>query len=173
MPNNDSIAQLFVEDCVELIHQSNIKLQNCLQQLSTEQIWWRSHPSTNSVGNLILHICGNLRQWTLAGLAGQPDSRDRDHEFSSEHSMTADQLLEHLQKESDACLAVLPSFGPLELVAEYTIQGFLVNGLQAVNHTVTHFVGHTHQVVYMTRLQLGDDYQFAWSPDDGRDRLPI
>src|SRR4029077_4440954 len=58
------------------------KIKHCLGQLTEEQVWWRSRPSLNSIGNLILHLCGNVRQWIVAGLGGAADSRDRPAEFA-------------------------------------------------------------------------------------------
>ncbi len=173
MSANELLTQLFMDDSAELIRQSLRKLENCLQQLSREQIWWRPHPAANSVGNLILHMCGNLRQWVLAGLGAMPDTRQRDQEFSPDLNWSTDELLQHLRQETSKCLEAFPGYGWKQLAANYTIQGFKVNGLQAINHTVTHFVGHTHQVIYITRLQLGDRYRFAWSPADEQDQLPI
>jgi len=173
MTKNAQLARAFLDDSVELIDQSMIKLRNCLKQLSLEQIWWRPSDACNSVGNLILHICGNLRQWTISGIGGLEDARNRELEFSNQWSMSADQLLKHLETETAECKSVLLSLTENALLSSFTIQGFEVNGLQAINHTVTHFVGHTHQIIYITRFQLGDKYEFAWSPHDDRKRLPI
>ncbi len=173
MPQPNNLAQLFTADSVEQLQQALQKWENCLGQLTTEQIWWRGHPEGNSIGNLALHICGNLRQWIQAGLNGQPDQRDRPREFSCQRGGGAAEILKHLSSEISACEFVLKDLQESDLVKHYTIQGFTVNGLQAVNHTVTHFVGHTHQVITLTRFQLGSSYQFAWSADDGSETLPI
>ncbi len=37
------------------------RIQHCLGQLTDGQVWHRSQPGLNSIGNLILHLCGNLR----------------------------------------------------------------------------------------------------------------
>ena len=173
MKQQQTVEQLFLEDSAELLRQSICKLDHCLSQLSDEQIWWRPFPQANSIGNLILHVCGNLRQWIMAGIGGQPDERDRESEFANDIALSAEELRQHLHNSVDTCLDFVAGVTPQQLMAEYRIQGFPVNGLQAINHTVTHFVGHTHQIIYITRLQLGDQYRFGWSPGDGRQRLPI
>jgi uncharacterized damage-inducible protein DinB len=173
MTQNETLARLFVDDSAELIRQSVSKLQHCLNQLSDEQVWWRPQAGANSIGNLILHVCGNLRQWTICGLGGLPDDRDRQNEFSPNRQLTIPELNSHLRTVCDQCLEWIAGIDVPQLTAEYRIQGFQVNGLQALNHTVTHFVGHTHQVIYITRLQLGDAYQFAWTPESERSSLPI
>src|SRR5215472_8221242 len=58
------------------------RIKHCLGQLNDEQVWHRSRPGLNSIGNLILHLCGNLRQWIVAGLGGAPDARNRPAEFA-------------------------------------------------------------------------------------------
>jgi hypothetical protein len=58
------------------------RIEHCLEQLNDEQVWVRSQPSLNSIGNLILHLCGNLRQWIVAGVGGSPDVRNRPAEFA-------------------------------------------------------------------------------------------
>lgn len=173
MTKNEQLATLFLNDSGELLDQSMKKLENCLRQLSVEQIWQRQNGSTNSVGNIVLHICGNLLQWSVAGVGGHPDTRDREREFSDEHALASDELLVHLQHHIRTCKEFLATLNSEKLAADYTIQGFQVNGLQAINHTVTHFVGHTHQIIYITRLILGEAYELAWSPVDSRDQLPI
>ena len=173
MSKNRSLATLFLNDSAELLDQSLLKIENCLGQLSVKQIWWRADPEGNSIGNLVLHICGNLRQWSVAGVGGQPDTRDRDDEFSPAHNLTSDQLLQIAKSHIQECKSLMESLEAETLTSEFTIQGFQVNGLQALNHTITHFVGHTHQIICITRMLLGATYQFAWSPKDGREQLPI
>jgi len=58
------------------------RIVRCLEELSREQIWWRANPASNSVGNLVLHLTGNVRQWIISGLGGEPDNRQRDQEFT-------------------------------------------------------------------------------------------
>ena len=173
MSDSSQMKQLFLDDSIEQLQQALLKWQNCLDQLSEEQIWWRYHPLGNSVGNLALHICGNLRQWTLAGLKGEQDVRDRPSEFSQQSGLDAEQVYQHLTQVIQACAPIIGELSEHDLSRHYIIQGFEVSGLQAVNHTVTHFVGHTHQAILITRLQLGDRYRFAWSAEKPSPNLPI
>lgn len=173
MSESSHIKQLFLEDSIEQLEQALLKWKNCLDQLSEAQIWWRHHPAGNSLGNLALHICGNLRQWTLTSLKGESDTRDRQSEFTCQSGLDPDQVYRHLSQAIQDCVPVIRNLSEQDLTQHYTIQGFEVSGLQAVNHTVTHFVGHTHQAIFMTRLQLGDAYRFAWSPQASSPKLPI
>jgi hypothetical protein len=140
------------------------KIKHCLGQLTDEQVWWRSHPSMNSIGNLILHLCGNLRQWIVAGLGGAADVRDRPAEFSERGPIPRDELLRRLEAVVDEARTVLARQTARQLLESRRIQGFDVTGLKAIFDSVPHFRGHTQEIVHLTRLQLSDDYRFAWTP---------
>ncbi|MGI9517212.1 MAG: DUF1572 family protein [Pirellulaceae bacterium] len=173
MADNDSVAQTFLDDASDLLDQSVVKIRNCLEQLSDQQIWWRHHPESNSAGNLVLHICGNLRQWAIAGVGGEPEKRDRDSEFAATGGQSGSQLLALTEQTVSEARQVFQMLKADDLLREYVIQGFAVTGLHAISHTTTHFVGHTHQIIFLTRMQLGADYRFAWSPGSDRKQLPI
>jgi hypothetical protein len=140
------------------------KIKHCLGQLSVEQVWWRSRPSLNSVGNLILHLCGNVRQWVVAGLGGAADSRDRPAEFAERGPIPKDELLRRLEDVVDEARAVLARLTARQLLEARRIQGFDVTGVAAIFDSVPHFRGHTQEIVSLTRWQLGDAYRFAWAP---------
>lgn len=161
----------------ELLDQAMLKLKNCLQQIDEAQIWWRPEPSVNSIGNLCLHICGNLRQWGITPLSNVADTRERESEFSSDIRMAGCdliQLLESTVKEAkELWLDLGGSKAESKLLEKTTIQGFDVSLMQAISHTSNHFVGHAHQVIMLTRMQLGEAYKFQWSPDADRGSVPI
>ena len=171
--SDESNSRLFLQESGELLEQAMIKIRHCLSQLSPEQIWWRERPDANSVGNLILHICGNLRQWSVAGIAGIADDRDRDGEFAQRDILSARELLQHADTVVAAAGAVFDGLDAEHLQQHRTIQGFDVTVMGAIMHTTTHFVGHTHQIIYITRQILGDRYRFQWVSDSERGRLPI
>src|SRR3954471_4435857 len=54
-----------------------VKITRAVAEVTDEQIWWRPNSDSNSIGNLILHLCGNARQWIVAGVGGAPDNRER------------------------------------------------------------------------------------------------
>jgi hypothetical protein len=140
------------------------RIKHCVDQLDDTQVWWRPHNSMNSVGNLLLHLCGNLRQWVVAGVGGVPDVRDRPGEFSVRGPIPRDDLVRHLDAvvaEADAALARLDES---KLLEPRRVQGFDETVMSAVWESLTHLSGHAQEIVYATRLQLGDRYQFAWVP---------
>jgi hypothetical protein len=140
------------------------RIKHCLGQLTEEQVWWRSRPSLNSIGNLILHLCGNVRQWVVVGLGGAADSRDRPAEFTELGPIPREELLRELEVVVDEARAVLTRQTARQLLEARRIQGFDVTGLAAIFGSVPHFRGHAQEIVSMTRLQLGDAYKFAWAP---------
>jgi hypothetical protein len=140
------------------------KLVHCLTQLEDHQVWWRPQDSLNSIGNVILHLCGNMRQWIVSGVGGTPDVRDRPGEFADRSLLQRDELLRRLREvvaESDAVLAAVDERA---LLQPRTIQGFRETVLSAVFDCLAHLNGHTQEVVYITRTQMGDAYKFAWVP---------
>ena len=131
---------------------------------SEEDIWKVADGITNPAGNLCLHLCGNLGQWVASAIGGRPDTRDRKAEFAERRALPKRELIAQLRRtvaEADAALAACPV---RELVQPIRVQGFDTTKLAAIFDSVSHFVGHTHQIVYITRLRLGDRYRFQWSP---------
>lgn len=171
--NNDSLAKEFQNQMAQLLDQSMDKIQHCLEQLDDRQIWWRPQPQLNSIGNLLLHVAGNLRQWSTVSLAGLPDDRERDEEFSVEQDIPKRDLLEHVESTVSEAKRSIAELSSEKLLNSLTVQGFEVSYLEAITHTCAHFQGHTHQIILMTRMQVGDDYRFQWSPEQGRDSLPM
>ena len=139
-----------LEDCL-----SNV--ERCASLLTVEQLWQRPNDVSNSVGNLALHLAGNVRQWILAGVAGEPFERDRPSEFAERGPLPMEQTLPPLRTTVERACAVIARLTPDDLEREYAIQGRTVTGLAAVFHVVEHFSFHTGQVVSMTKLFTGRD----------------
>lgn len=140
------------------------RIKHCLDQLNDEQVWHRSQPSLNSIGNLILHLCGNLRQWIMAGIGEALDVRNRPAEFAERRPILKDELIRRLEAVVEEAKRVLAGVDAQQLSEPRRIQGFEVTGVAAIFDSVPHFRGHTQEIVHMTRLQLGDAYKFAWTP---------
>jgi len=136
------------------------KIERSLALLNEEQIWWRSNPQSNSVGNLLLHLSGNVRQWIVVGLGGATDTRDRDAEFAQRNAIPRDELIDRLKQtlhEADETLAALD---PERLLEKIRIQGLEVSVLEAILHVVEHFSMHAGQIIYITKLLSASDLHF-------------
>jgi Protein of unknown function (DUF664) len=140
------------------------RIKHCLSQLTDEQVWRRSRPDLNSIGNLTLHLCGNVRQWIVAGVGGAADVRNRPAEFAERGPIPKGELLRRLEEVVKEAKRILAGVDARRLVEVRRIQGFDVTGAAAVFDSVPHFRGHTQEIVHMTRSQLGDAYRFAWTP---------
>jgi len=140
------------------------RIIHCLNQLSDEQIWWRPFPSMNSIGNLILHLRGNVRQWIISGVGGAEDTRDRPREFSERGPIAKGELIGALESTIAGAKQVLSDAASTDLLADRRIQGFDVTGIAAIFHSVAHFQGHVQEIVHLTRCELGDDYRFEFVP---------
>jgi hypothetical protein len=140
------------------------RIEHCLGQLNDDQVWRRSQPSLNSIGNLILHLCGNVRQWIVAGIGGASDIRNRPAEFAEQGPIPKEELIGRLEAVVEEAMRILAGVDARQLEGVRRIQGFDVTGVAAIFDSVPHFRGHTQEIVHMSRLQLGDAYQFAWTP---------
>ena len=136
------------------------RLRSCVESLTDEQIWWRPNPSSNSIGNLILHLNGNMRQWLVNSFNRAADHRDRPAEFAAEGGTAGPALIEILGDTVQQGLAVLERLTESELLAEYDIQGHHVTGLAAVYQVIEHFGLHYGQIVYVTKMLRDQDLGF-------------
>ncbi len=132
----------------------------CLDKLTAEQIWHRDHAIENSVGNLVLHLAGNLRQWIVSGVGGAEDVRRRDWEFETRVPLSAAVLRRSLSAAVDASDAVLADLDAARFLETRRIQIFEVTVLHAVVHVLTHFAGHTGQIIWATKHVTGQDLGF-------------
>lgn len=165
MKQKPSIAGLFLADARHLLAKEHLPhIVKCLQQLSEEEIWWRPNAESNSAGNIVLHLCGNVRQWIISGLGGAEDHRERDLEFSERGPIPRTTLIARLQKTVREACAVLERISDPSLSQRYEIQGFHVTKLGAVFHVVEHFAYHTGQIIFITKLKQGKDLKFTRLP---------
>jgi hypothetical protein len=148
------------------------RVRHCLDQLDDAQVWWRPRESMNGIANLLLHLVGSLRQWVVAGTRGTPDQRDRPREFAERGPFPKAELLRRFDEgvaEADAALAAVTD---AQLLEGRRIQGFEETVLTAIWNNLSHFNGHTQEVVFLTRLQLGEHYRFEWVPATPEEGAP-
>jgi hypothetical protein len=144
----------------KLIEQDWLRLRGCVEPLTEEQVWWRPNEASNSIGNLILHLNGNVEQWLVASFNQLEDNRNRSAEFSAQGSIPAAALLDRLGATMQAASQVLERLTAAELTAQYEIQGYKVSGLYAVYQVVEHFAMHYGQILYIAKNLSGKDLGF-------------
>lgn len=162
--SEDAVSTAFVNEAAHRFDQALKKIHHCLRQLDEGQIWWRPHEALNSIANLLLHLCGNVRQWMIAGVGGETDVRDRPREFSERGPIPTATLLRDLDEVVRSAIDVLHQGTAASLLEKRRIQGFDTTVLAAVLAAVAHFEGHVQEIVSLTRQQLGHDYEFDFVP---------
>ncbi|UWZ85028.1 DUF1572 domain-containing protein [Occallatibacter riparius] len=143
-----------------LLEQSWPRLRTCVESLTDEQIWWRPNSSSNSIGNLVLHLNGNVTQWIIGSFAHADDRRDRPAEFSRTEGIGREELVKTLATTMERVAAVLNDLTEDDLLKRYDIQGYNTTGLEAIYHVTEHFALHYGQIAYITKMLSDRDLGF-------------
>ena len=157
-------AEGFVGEACNTLRGAVTRVKHAVHQLSDDDLWWRPHPDMNAAGNIMLHLCGNLSQWVLAGVGGEPFDRDRDGEFAVRDGIARDDMLARFDDVTTRSEQIIASLAADDLTRKTRIQGFDTTVIAAVMHAVSHLEGHAQELIYIARLRRGSDYQFLWDP---------
>ena len=161
MSEDNRVARRFLDSAVDFLEGDYLpKIERCLEKLTDEQIWWRANEESNSIGNLILHLCGNARQWIVAGVGSQPDNRNRDSEFEQREQIPREELLELLRSTLADVKKTLHTLDPALVLEPRRIQGHDTGILEAVFHVTEHFSMHAGQIFLLTKLLTATDLRF-------------
>lgn len=147
----------------QIIHHMELntpRIEKCLAELTEEELWQRPNPGSNSVGNLLLHLCGNITQYVLCSLGGLPDNRVRDAEFAAAGGFTKAQLLERLRSTVDQAVAILGAATNEAMLSERRVQGFQMSGIGIAVHVCEHYSYHTGQIAFWVKLLKNRDLGF-------------
>ena len=155
-----SLEPLFLRYSSDKLRQSADRIEFCLGRLNDDQIWTRSSENENAIGNLVLHLAGNVRQWIIHSVGGAPFKRDRDAEFAARGGMTGAALCAAIRQTVDEAADVIERLTTAELARIYEIQNYRVSGIEAVYHVVEHFSYHTGQIIFATKMLKGEDLGF-------------
>jgi len=151
------IEQLFLKFSADKLDQLRNRIHDCVGRLDEYQIWLRHADSENAVGNLVLHLAGNVRQWIGYGVGGQADIRQRDTEFAARGGRSKAELLARLDESVDNAVVIIRDLAHDELNREATIQKYTVTIMEAIYHVIEHFSQHTGQIIFATKLLSGED----------------
>jgi hypothetical protein len=161
MANDTNVTSLFLEfSRRKLLEHYWPRLRASVETLTEEQVWWRPNEASNSIGNLVRHLNGNVRQWLVDSFEAREDNRDRPAEFAAQDGFTAAELLDRLGATMDEAAKVLEKLTEKDLIAWYEIQGYHVSGLEAVYQVVEHFGMHYGQIAYISKSLSGSDLGF-------------
>ena len=145
---------------MEKLEQLAGRIEICVGKLRPEQVWQRGSEQENAVGNLLLHLNGNVRQWILSGIGGAPDVRVRDREFAARDGAPPAELVARLRSTVTEAVAVVGGLTAEQLLERTTVQGYEGSKLAGIYHVVEHFAGHAFQIMFLTKLFTGEDLGF-------------
>lgn len=157
---DDALQRQFLNHSVEKLKEYTGRIDTCLGMLSEEQVWARGGENDNAPGNLVLHLCGNVRQWIVSSVGGQPDIRRRDTEFAARGGVSTAELRERLRATVEEAAGVIGAVSGAQLAERRVIQRYDVSVLEAIYHVVEHFSMHTGQIIFATKLLTGTDLGF-------------
>jgi uncharacterized damage-inducible protein DinB len=157
---DQSLEQQFLEYSAAKLEQLAGRIDTCLGMLPEDRIWARGGGNENAIGNLVLHLCGNVRQWILSGVGGAPDVRERDAEFAAMGGVARAELSAKLDGTVEEAARTIRSLPIEKLPERLEIQGYGVSKFEAVYHVVEHFSMHTGQILFATKMLTGADLGF-------------
>jgi uncharacterized damage-inducible protein DinB len=149
---------IFLRASSEKLQKMASAIHTCFDKLDNEQVWRRNSPVENSLGNLVLHLCGNARQWIGSYVGGLDDIRNRPQEFAEREQISSEALLQQLDQTVELAVRVIQEVDPKRLVERVPVQdGQYCSVLQAIYHVVGHFQQHTGQIIFVTKLWTSQD----------------
>jgi hypothetical protein len=151
---------VFVDFSCNKLLQLMGRIRESVDSLTEEQIWVRGSDNENAVGNLLLHLSGNVRQWIIASIGRKPDVRVRDREFSARGDISKADLVDRLSTIVDEAVSIIRGVSSERMLERIQVQKYDVTILEAIYHVVEHFSQHTGQVVFATKLMTGSDLAF-------------
>ena len=154
------VTPLFIQETIHYLELNPPRIENCLNRLTEGQIWQKPNAVSNSIGNLILHLCGNMTQYVIAGLGKSPDLRERSKEFSITEGFTKKELLEKFNAVTSEAIVILKNTTPEALLEVRKVQGFDMSGIGILLHVTEHYSYHVGQIALLTKLMVAEDLGF-------------
>jgi uncharacterized damage-inducible protein DinB len=170
-----SVEALFLQFSVDKLTQLADRIEVCLGKLNDDQVWARDQQNGNAVGNLVLHLAGNVGQWIISSLGDNPNNRDRDSEFAARGGYTGAELSTKLWNTVQQATHIITGLTTAHLTRMYAIQKYSVSGVEAVYHVVEHFSQHTGQIIFATKMLTGEElgfYRHLDNPAQHAERVP-
>ena len=154
------LREEFVQNALYRIDENTRMNTISLKQLSAKNIWVKPNENTNSVGNLILHLCGNITQYIISSIEEKEDNRNRDVEFSTNSGYSKDELIKKLNITITTCKRVINNATIDQLLKKREVQGFYFSGIGVILHAVEHYSYHTGQIAFLTKQIENIDLNF-------------
>jgi uncharacterized damage-inducible protein DinB len=145
------------------------RIERAVAPLEEAHLWWRPHDGTTSIGILLRHLEGNIRQWLCSGLGGRTDRRTRAAEFASAERPAKSVLLDALRATAQEAAGVVEGLDEAALLGTLRIQGIATTGYGAVAHVLEHMSWHTGQIVWIAKARLGPAHGISFYDDTALD----
>ena len=156
----NAFAKEFIEQSIYRIEENTQRIIKCLQEIDEIEIWKLPNDNSNSIGNLILHLCGNIRQYGISALSEIKDTRERDKEFSTKRGPTKSELLNELTDTISQAVSIIENIDENRLTKIYSVQGFNLSGIGIIIHVTEHYSYHTGQIAFWTKQLKNRDLGF-------------
>lgn len=153
-------AKEFIEQSIYRIDENAQRIKKCLQEIDELEIWKSPNKNLNSIGNLILHLCGNIRQYAISALGENEDIRERDKEFSTKEGLTKSELLNKLNITISWAIGIIKNINEDKLMKIYSVQGFGLSGIGIIIHVTEHLSYHTGQIAFWVKQLKNKDLDF-------------
>jgi len=156
----NDLATEFTQQALYRMDESSRMIRKCFEELDESDMWKRPNNLSNSIGNLMLHLCGNIRQYAISALCDLPDTRERDAEFAAREGLSKAELLEKLLSTVQEAQDCIRRADAVNLLRERSVQGFRLTGLGIILHVVEHYSYHTGQIAWWTKVLKEKDLGF-------------
>ncbi len=150
----------FIKQSVEFMNQNLPRIRKCLIEISEEELWKRPNEQSNSIGNLIIHLCGNITQYIHSGLGNEPDIRERDLEFNRTGGLTRDELYTKIEAVTHLAIKIMEKLPEKQALKKREIQGFKMSGIGIIIHVTEHYSYHVGQITFYTKLMKNIDLAY-------------
>jgi len=158
--NRSKLVLEIIEQAILRMNENSPRIEKCLNQLTEEEVWQKPNSSSNSVGNLILHLCGNITQYIISSIGGEVDRRKRDNEFSVTSTFNKSELLSKISLTVANACRIINELSEEELLSYRLVQGYNYSGIGNIIHVVEHYSYHTGQIAFWTKLLKDKDLGF-------------
>lgn len=152
--------QEFATQIARHMEMNTPRIEKALAELTEAELWERPNSQSNSVGNLLLHLCGNITQYVLSSLGSQPDHRVRDAEFAAEGGFNKSELLEKLSSTVRQATQIIRNTSQEEMMRERSVQGFQMSGIAIAIHVCEHYSYHTGQIAFWVKRLKNKNLDF-------------
>ncbi|HEY2722545.1 MAG TPA: DinB family protein [Chitinophagaceae bacterium] len=149
-----------IQEAIHRIDENTQKIVASLNELDETEIWKRPNSHSNSTGNILLHLCGNIRQYAISSLGKQEDTRERDKEFSAVGGYSKSELLNKFLGTIAEAKSVIQNISTNELLRKRQVQGFIHSGAGIIIHVTEHLSYHTGQLIFWIKLLKDKDLGF-------------